>query len=110
MVVLKNVTGFSSASGVAQKGQGKPYQIGRLFRLVPIKDWKNDHGSSESVGFKADERDALDIDLGRPALVAKLKQIRFDPVVDLEIDVEPHPEDPLRNVIVDVKQVTPKAN
>lgn len=102
-MLLKQVTGFSSAQGVSNKGQGKPYQIGRLFRLSPIKDWKNDHGASESAGFKADERDALDIDLGRPALVRKLLAVSYP--ADLNIVIEPHPEDPLKNVIVDIEPV-----
>lgn len=109
-MLLRHVTGFSGASGVSQKGQGKPYQIGRLFRLTPIREWKNDHGQNQAAGFHADERGALDIDLGRPQLVNKLLSLQGQYPCDLEIEVEPHPEDPLKNVIVDfeVAKVTPK--
>lgn len=101
-MILRHVTGFSGAQGVSQKGQGRPYQIGRLFRLVPLKDWKNDHGYSQSAGFQADDRNALDIDLGRPQLVQKLMSLKEHYPCHLEIEVEPHPEDPLKNVIIDV--------
>lgn len=99
---LKNVTGFTDIQGTSQKGQGKPYSIGRLFRLTPIKEWENEHGRAKTSGFSADERGALDIDLGRPALVKKLMEFQYP--LDLEITVEPHPEDPLKNVIVDANQ------
>lgn len=101
-MLLKHVTGFTDIQGVSEKGKGRPYQIGRLFRLTPIKEWKNDNGRAECNGFHADERSALDIDLGRPQLVRKLKALQFNPMLDLEIVVEPHPEDPLKNVIVDI--------
>ena len=96
---LNNVTGFTDIQGTSQKGQGKPYSIGRLFRLTPIKEWKNEHGRAIVQGFHAEERGALDIDLGRPTLVRKLMDFQYP--LDLEIVVEPHPEDPLKNVIVD---------
>lgn len=102
MALLKNVTGFSDIQGIAQKGTGKPYQIGKLFRLVPLREWKNEHGRAQCVGFYADERNSLDIDLGRPKLVQKLKALEHKYPLDLEIIVEPHPEDPLKNVIVDI--------
>ena len=102
---LNNVTGFTDIQGTSQKGQGKPYSIGRLFRLTPIKEWKNEHGRAIVKGFHADERGALDIDLGRPTLVRKLMDFQYP--LDLEIVVEPHPEDPLKNVIVDASPANP---
>lgn len=102
---LNNVTGFTDIQGTSQKGQGKPYSIGRLFRLTPIREWKNEHGRAVVKGFQADERGSLEIDLGRPTLVRKL--IEFQYPLDLEIQTEPHPEDPLKNVIVDVAPAKP---
>lgn len=101
-MLLKNVTGFSDSQGVAQKGQGKPYKIGRLYRLVPIYEWKNDHGRQEAFGFCADDRGALEIDLERPNVANKLRSFRDKYPLDLDVVLEPHPEDPLKNVIVDV--------
>lgn len=101
MAIVKNVTGFADIQGTGQKGKGKPYSIGRLFRLNPIREWENEHGRAKAAGFNADEMGALDIDLGRPPLVRKLMDFQYP--LDLEITVEPHPEDPLKNVIVDAQ-------
>lgn len=102
MALLKNVTGFSDTQGVAKKGAGRPYKIGRLFRLTPIRGWENEHGRQITAGFYADERGALDIDLERHGLATKLLALEEHYPCDLEIIVEPHPEDPLKNIIVDV--------
>lgn len=109
-MLLKNVTGFTDIQGTAQKGKGKPYSIGRLFRLTKIFEWKNEHGRAEAVGFQADERNALDIDLQRPNVVTKLKSFADKYPLDLEVELEPHPEDPLKNVIVDVNLPEPKSS
>lgn len=106
MTILRNVTGFSAASGVAQKGKGAAYSIGRLYWLKPIREWSNEFGQQVTTGFKADERDALDIDLNRPPLVAKLQSFKYP--LDIRIEVEPHPDDPLRNVIVDAFELKPE--
>mgnify|MGYP000182740586 CR=1 FL=1 len=108
-MLLKNVTGFADVQGTSQKGQGRPYSIGRLYRLTPIREWENEHGRARCVGYQADERNALDIDLARPNLVEKLISFSDKYPLDLDIIVEPHPEDPLKNVIVDVKLPIPKA-
>lgn len=102
MAVIKMVTGFTDTQGVAQKGTGKPYKIGRLFRLTPIKGWENEHGRQITAGYNAEERMSLDIDLNRQGLASKLLALQEHYPCDLEIIIEPHPEDPLKNIIVDV--------
>jgi len=101
-MILKNVTGVSDVQGTSAKN-GKTYSIGRLFRLTPMKDWKNDNGRALVAGYVADERGALDIDLSNQNLVGKLFSLEEHFPTDLEIKVQPHPDDPLRNIIVDIQ-------
>jgi len=101
------ITGFSHSKGTSDKGRGKPYEMGRLFRLNSIRAWKNDFGESKVAGFSADERAALDIDCSRAGLVNKLLSCSYPQ--SMELIVEPHPDDPMRNIVVDVNpSVMPK--
>jgi hypothetical protein len=96
------VTGFSHMKGTA-KASGKPYEMARLFRLTEIRDWKNDLGQSQSVGYETNDRNYLDVDITDPKLVNKMLSFPFEQTKPLILDLvlEPHPDDPMRNLIVD---------
>ena len=98
---LKNIVGFRDTQGISKKGTGSKYQIGRLYWLKPMKGWENEHGRSLATGFSAEERDAMDIDLSKNELVTALLNATYP--CDMDAVVEPHPEDPLRNIIVSLK-------
>lgn len=100
------VTGFSHMKGISKK-DSKPYEMARLFRLTEIRDWKNDLGKSQSVGYETNERNFLDVDIRDPKLVEKMLGFPFEQTKPLILDLvlEPHVDDPMRNVIVDAHVV-----
>ena len=103
-MLLKNIVGFTDTQGIS-KEKKKDYAIGKLFWLRPLRQWENDHGRCIANGFSAEDKDAMPIDLSINELVVALNNAVFP--CDVEATVEPHPEDPLKNVIVGVK-VLPK--
>lgn len=95
-----NVTGFSHMKGNS-KSTGKPYEMARLYRLTEIKAWENELGRSRCAGFETNERKVLEVDIQDSKLADFLLGISYP--VDLEISLEPNPEDPMRNLIVGAK-------
>ena len=95
------ITGFSHMKGIS-KNTGKPYEMARLYRLSPLMPWKNDNGEGRSAGFETNERKVLEVDIKDGELVEKLLKIHFqhDRATWMEIDLEPNPDDPMRNIIV----------
>lgn len=94
------VTGFSHMAGNSKK-TGEPYNMARLFRLTKIRSWKNDNGQSYVAGFESTDNGALDVDTSKSELVQGLLGLTYPRA--LELTLEPHPEDPTRNIVVAFK-------
>ncbi len=102
--MIFNCTGFTHSKGVA-KTSGKPYNMARLFRLAEIKPWKNDNGEGRSAGYQTDDRTSFDVFVGDDKLINQLLLINYPANLDLQF--EPHPEDPTRNVVTAFSVVEP---
>lgn len=99
------VIGFQDQQGISKKGQGEPYQMGRLYVLRPLRSWKNEHGRCNSHGFVGDEYGVMEVDLMRPGLVKKIEELSSHFPCALELTLEPNPQNPMRNIVVDVDLV-----
>ncbi|MDF2186301.1 hypothetical protein O1O06_16290 [Grimontia hollisae] len=95
------IAGFSHAAGIG-KESNKPYDMCNLHNLTPIRGFKNERGEGHGFGFETNDRSRLPVKRS-PELVAKLEAVQYPAV--LELSVEPHPEDPLRNIVVDAKMI-----
>lgn len=95
------IAGFSHAAGIG-KESNKPYDMCNLHSLMPIRGFKNERGEGHGFGYETNDRSRLPVKR-TPELVAKLEKMQYPAV--LELSVEPHPEDPLRNIVIDAKYV-----
>ncbi|MBV7296612.1 hypothetical protein [Enterovibrio paralichthyis] len=94
------VAGFSHSQGIGKTG--KPYDMANLHHLAPIRGWDNERGKGVGVGYESGDRERLPLKK-TPELVEKLAAIEYPAL--LEIITEPHPDDPLRNIVADIKLI-----
>lgn len=90
------ITGFSHSKGNA-KTTGKPYNMGKLQRLVEIRAWRNDNGEGRAAGFHTDERSGFDVHVDDIQLVNQLLLVGYP--CNMDLGFEPHPDDPTRNIV-----------
>lgn len=90
--------GFESA-GISSKN-GKAYEMGHISVGVAPRSWSNATGSGKGYGYEAKKMDIVKSE----ALSKKMDNTPF-PVL-AEVSIEPHPEDPTQNVIVDFEVIS----
>lgn len=100
--MIFNCTGFTHSKGIA-KTSGKPYNMAKLFRLSEIKPWKNDNGEGRAAGYHTDDRSSFDVYVGDDKLVQNLLLVNYP--AHLDLNFEPHPEDPTRNIVTGFKLI-----
>ena len=101
------ITGFSHSKGIAKNTQ-KPYNMARLYRLSEIRTWQNDLGIGRAAGFLADDKSGFDVNILDERLLNDLLLIKYP--CELDLNFEPHPEDPTRNVVSGFKTVKQDKN
>ncbi|MFW7526645.1 hypothetical protein ACODM8_21325 [Vibrio ostreicida] len=90
--------GFESA-GISSKN-GKAYEICHISVGVLPRSWSNATGSGKGYGYEAKKMDIIKSE----ALSKKMDNTAF-PVL-AEVSMEPNPNDPTQNVIVDFDVVS----
>lgn len=95
------ITGFTTMKGVSKKSFA-PYQIDKLFYLKHLKAWKNETGESKCAGFSADDNATLKIK-DDDKLREMLLGFPYPSTVELKLEADP--EDPLKNIVVDVNPI-----
>ncbi|MGF1868455.1 hypothetical protein [Photobacterium indicum] len=95
------VMGMSHAKGTA-KTTGKEYLMPRLYFATSLRSWQTDKGVCSSAGYQCDENNRGVIDfIDTVEMKEKLLAVPF-PVV-AELILEPDPENPLNNIVVDIE-------
>lgn len=94
--------GFSHASGRAKTPPHKPYDMANLSYLKSLRDFQNEFGAGFGFGFNSDRDAQLQVKK-TPETIKKLEAIPYPALVELVL--EAHPDDPLKNIVVDVNVV-----
>ncbi|PSU45379.1 hypothetical protein C9J12_22700 [Photobacterium frigidiphilum] len=92
------ILGCQHSAGIG-KESGKAYSMGSFLVAMPVRSWKNDKGEGFGYGFQCNPKtDKFDF-IKSDALLEKITKVHFPARLDLEM--EPDPENPLVDVVVD---------
>lgn len=98
--MIFNVTGFTHSKGISKTKQ-KPYNMGRLYRLADIRVWENENGRCRAAGFQTDDQTSFEVFVQDDRLVNDLLLVKYP--CELDLQFEPNPDDPTRNVVTGFK-------
>ncbi|NOI60645.1 hypothetical protein [Vibrio coralliilyticus] len=98
------VIGCEHSQGLSKKDD-RPYNFAQVNYLASNEGWKSEKGECKPVGL-VQKQIAMN---PNPSLVAAFKELETQFPMTCELHLDADPQNPARNIVVDIKPVSGKA-